>query len=293
MNEGVDGMNISEIKNRYGIETDDLEEIRAVLRKLLKDTHPDSNNGNFDIDYFEKLKQDLYFIEIEIKNKNTSTSIDNVVNALIKTIHDYPSANKQEELQEKLEKNINNQMYIYKQKFRIRRYSLAAITAVLTFLWMLPEQVASHPILSFFIRHPTSDGYTTVVSMLTFVWLTSCAILAWYWIKTARNERLEKIVLERIKLASIQNDVFMSFIENRDGKKEFSKKEFMDFIRKYIYQEIISEKKFFKPQITKALYIDEIVVQNVADIIIDRALSHGLIQKWDAFSLLDYYKIIK
>lgn len=288
-------MNISEIKKRYGIDTDDLDEIRGKLRKLIKENHPDSNDGIYDIDYFEQLKQDLNEVEREIKSINTSISIDSFFNTLIKNAQNYPQRNKQEELQEMLEKNIDAQIMSYKQKIRAPRYSLAAITAAITFLWMIPEQVASHPIVGLFVESETWVGREQVAVFLTVIWLTSCLILACYWITTARKERLEKILLERIKLSSIQNDIFMSFIEHMGEKQEFSKNEFMEYIKKYVYLEMMSREisRSEQRRMMRNAEIDEMVVQNLADIIIDRALSHGLIQKWDAYSLLDYYKIVK
>lgn len=290
-------MDIFEIKNRYGIDTDDLGKIRGELRKLLKENHPDNNEG-YDINYFEQIKQDLDYVEKEIR-RNTSTSIDSFFNALMKNVQDYPVKNRQKEFQEELEKSINKEILSYKQNVRVPRYSLVTITAVLTFLWMFPEKVASHPIVKFFWGSVERSGQYELAICFAGIWFCACMILAFYWMETARKEQLEKDFLERIKHSSVQNDIFMSFIAYRKEEKEFSKNEFIEYIRNYVCREIISKnfpKGIFGSDrifLTEIIENDEIIIQNLANIIIDRALSHGIIQKWNTYSLLDYYKIIK
>lgn len=266
-------MSISEIKKRYEIKEDDLEEIRAILKNLLKQNHPDNNSENYNIDYFEQIKKDLKYIEEQIDIHKMLISEEDITHALMTTIRNYPVKTRQEELQEKLEKNTNEQIVAYKRKITTRRYSLAIITAILTFLWMIPEQVASHPILEALIFRPS---VLDIVRILSIIWGISCFITVCYWIKTASAEQKERNILKQVKLESVQNKIFISFIKKLEDKKVFSKEEFMDYI-KYYYM--------FKR-------MDETVVQNIADIILDKALSLGKIKESETLGLIECYRIM-
>ncbi|MGL6221326.1 MAG: hypothetical protein ACRC36_25085, partial [Lacrimispora sphenoides] len=225
-------MRVDEIKARYGIDSIELEEIRMELRRILREIHPDNNSGEYDVNYFTKVSADLSFIDNEMKNKNTSevmVPLDKMMYTLIEATHNANFKIKQmEELQNKLEKSIDNQMIRLRSKFRTPRVGLSTITAVLSFIWLFPDKIISHPVFKKLNGSANlSDNFILTISL---IWLFVCYMTGMYWIMTAMHEKKEKELLEKIKLESEQNDLFMEFLNTELNKNIFSKQDFIDYI---------------------------------------------------------------
>ena len=92
--------------------------------------------------------------------------------------------------------------------------------------------------------------------------------------------------MERLKLESVQNEIFMDFLNSISSNKQFSKLDFME----YLACGLSEGKKYrttlrFKPE--------EEIVQNMADIILLRAKEYGVIKAIKSHSLIDCFEIIQ
>lgn len=289
-------MRVDEIRRKYKIESEDIEIIRTELREKLKQEHPDSNDGIYDVEYFKEIVDDFEYIGTLCKSKEKKEIVavpEEAINYLVHIAQQREIISKEENLCNKLNASVEVQISTFKNRFRKKKYGLASVTGVLTFLWMFPENIVSHPVFEYWADQnvfPYNTQYA--VLMLTVLWLYALMLTAMYWVFTERAERYEGYILEKIKIENVQNNIFMKFIKRMESENCFSKSQFMDFISTKLYEDrrmSILEKHLFKVDI----YIGEDVIQSVADIILNRAIEHKMIQKRDEFSLVDYYEILR
>lgn len=153
-----DFMSIDEIKRKYNIETDSLEEIKAELLKRIKQNHPDESNYKTIDDNIEitDLIIEYDYIQSLIgtdRKQEVSIPINEVVKAFTE-IMQMPTRKEKdpaEVLSEKLNTSINTQVMATKKKLSFPRYSSIGITAIITFLWLFPKQVLEHPFVKMFV----------------------------------------------------------------------------------------------------------------------------------------------
>lgn len=283
---------IETIRKEYKIASLDLDEIKVELKRRLAKEHPDNNGGECNIENFEKIKGDFEYVESLLKSDNTKFSMvpmDEVLRALMDlTKNTQLSQSKQDELQDKLVSSIDTQMVNFRKRFNRQRYSLATVTAILTFLWMIPQEIASHPVVQIFVK---GNNYDTFVLFLTVLWVFACTLTGVYWLKTAREERMEKNLLERIKLENFQNEIFMVFMNRFKRGETFSKTDFMDHLG-YTFESPIDRYNLYLMK-NRKVYVREEIIQGMADIILNRAIEHGVIRKTDSLSLVDCYMVEK
>ena len=151
-------MRLEEIQKRYNISSNDLKEVKAQLKTKLKENHPDNNN-NFDSDYFSELNNDLAYVEDLIRNsenQNTLVPMSEVLQTLAEIIQ-VPAKKDKEVLNEKLSETIQSRLLITRKRLRIPRIGSATMLAVITFLWMFPNQVLEHPFIQMLLGN--ADTY--------------------------------------------------------------------------------------------------------------------------------------
>lgn len=221
-------MHLDEIRKKYDAEDDSLEDIKRKLRSKVKETHPDNSIDNYDKDSFEELKEDLEFIEKQIIKEKPKTEIRMTPNDFLEIIQEmkgldiYKKNNTQNELQKKFDESIQEQTVKFTKQFKVKRYSLTGLTTLITFLWMIPERILEHPILKQLF---SGKVYFSFIYILSIVWVffLFCTIL--YWVITFKIERVEKEILDEVKIESVQNTLFMDYIKYHVKDKEvFSKK---------------------------------------------------------------------
>lgn len=284
-------MQLDEIRKKYNSEGDSLEDIKRKLRSKVKEAHPDNNNDNYDKDSFEELKEDLEIIEKEIMEEKSKTEIKLTPNELLEIIQEmndldiYKKSNTQNELQKKFDESIQEQTVKFTKQFKVKRYSLTGLTTLITFLWMIPDKILEHPILK-----QLFNGEADFIFLLSFVWVIFLICTILYWVKTFKIERVEKEILEEVKIESVQNTLFMDYIEYHVKDKEvFSKKDFMDHLLWKITYKITNR------NLRKMVFlsISENVIQNIANIILERAVEQRIIKKVENRSLIEHFELIK
>ncbi len=281
-------MKLEEIKKRYNITEDSLEEIKTELKKKLKESHPD-NNSSSDIDYFIELKEDLDYVESLVKKPESDEALVpvNEVTQIIKEIlqvqHSKDIAQK-EKLEIELSENVEHQISAIKRWGRIPKYSSASILAVITFLWMFPNQILAHPLMQMFFKYREIE----FTMWITGLWLLVLTVTCFLWLVTIQKERIEKEIVERVKLESFQERIFTSFLEEVYPEGRFTKLKFMEYLAHSI--NIASD---VKVRFIRRFHLREGVIQNMADIILLRAKEYEVIKKVKSHSLVECYEIVQ
>lgn len=205
-------MRIQEIKERYSIESNDLEEIRAELKIIIKENHPDNTGENYNSDYFQKVLEDFAYVERLKQNEETEISENEVLNTLesvFKNPTQLSAKSESEVLNQRLDKSIDFQLTILKKRRRGFKYGSAGVAAIITFLWIFPDQVINHPIIGVFASYIDIDKYIVIIS---FIWLIVILLTCGLWFICLSCEHIEKEIMDDAKLESIQNSLFMKYI---------------------------------------------------------------------------------
>lgn len=285
-------MRLSEIRQKYNAEDDTIEEIKRKLRNKLKEIHPDNNEGNYDKDSFKEIKEDLEYIEKEISKGKSKDQIKLTPHDFLEIIQEingldiYTKSNTEGELQKKFDESVQEQSLIFTNQFKMKRYSLTGVTSLITFLWLIPDKIFEHPILKQLFN---GDRYVFMF-LLSSVWvaLLLCTIL--YWLFTFKIENVEKEILGKVKIESVQNQLFMDFVKYRNKDKAlFSKKEFMDHLLWWNTYQIKNDR--LRGIVRDS--ISEKVIQNVADIILKRAEQQKIVRKVNNRSLIEHFEVIE
>lgn len=282
-------MRLDEIRKRYNINSYDLEEIKTQLKTRIKENHPDNNN-HFDSDYFSELNNDLAYVEDLIRNsgyQNSLVPMSEVLQTLAEIIQ-VPvkkDEDSKEVLNEKLSENIQSRLLRTKKRLKVPKIASTTIAAIITFLWMFPNKVMEHPLMQM------AFGDTKYVSMqfamfITVVWLCILLFASIIWFDIIHREGIEKGIMNRLKLESVQNEIFMKFLNSISPREQFSKLDFM----KYLAQGLSEGEKQGK---TLRFEPEEEIIQNMADIVLLRAKEYGIIKTVKSHSLIDCYEIIQ
>lgn len=299
-------MTISDICEKYNIKSTELLDIKNEILKLLKEFHPDNNGGKCDKDYITDLTAALTLIEETISQENyEKNEIKVLSNELAKVLQNNLSIEKisnkseQEYVEQKYNSSIGEHFTQLKAKTRVKRYSLVSITGVITFLWLLPEKIMSHPIFTYlFHDYYLQEKVSAFFAMLFLeIWLLLLICTILYWIRVFNLEQAEKEVLEKIRLKNVQNDILWGFFRELE-ETNFSREQFSEYIRNVVTRMITGKICNQKNIMKRAKFsmhlkseLSEEIVQNIADLILLNAEEHKVIQKVEKKSLMDYYTI--
>lgn len=296
-------MNISKICEKYNIESTELEEIKNELKQILKKVHPDNNSGEVDVESFDEIMNALEIINQEIKYGSTKNEIQTITEAFGNIIEKLNLSNELSEKKEierryeKLENDIDRYSSPIIRRTRVRRYASASITAIITFLWLLPDKVLSHPFFKFMIENKIFSEVRFTASFFV-IWIYMLVFTLFYWWRVFRVENQEKEILSNIKNKTIQNRMMMDFIVrlSHDGTLQFSRNQFLEYIldelgESYGSVGLLCQRKKRKFCIENSS--SQEIIENVTDIILLNAEKHKVIKKVEMKSLIEYYSIIE
>ena len=283
-------MKLDEVQKRYNITTNDLREIKIELKRKLKESHPD-NNGDFDSEYFSQLKEDFDYVEKLLKVSESNETLV-PINEIIKTLTEVLQVpakeenSQKEKLEIELSENVQHQISEIKKRRRVSKYSSASLLAIITFLWMFPNQVIAHPLMGLFFGRIEAAEYAIII---TWIWFNILLITIVFWLKAVREERIEKEIVDRVKLESVQNKIFMKFMDSILPEKQFTKLDFMKYLSNGIN---IVDKMNMRASLVRRFHLQEEVIQNMADIILLRAKEYEIIKAVKPHGLIECYEII-
>lgn len=135
-------------------------------------------------------------------------------------------------------------------------------------------------------RYKNADDYIMVI---TLIWIYMLGVTSFLWLISVRYERIEKEIIDRVKLDSVQNNIFMKFLDNVSPKMQFTKQEFMEYLSNGL--NVVGKKKV-RASFIKHFRLQEEVIQNMAEIILLRAKEYEIIKVIKPNGLIECYEVI-
>lgn len=268
------------IKDQFGIETESIDSVRSELRTMLVKLHPDKNGGNF-VDEnckknYHEIDDAITFIDglskknFELVTISAVTDLTKAVTAMVET-HSKLSS-KETQLSSEIDRSIEN----YSSRIKTPRIALTAITVVISAIWLFPNTVEDHPVLSKLI------SFDNIIT--NAVWLDMLILAAAFWVITWRKEERNKNFQESLKTESVQNRIFNDFINNFKGDV-FTLEEFVDFIKGG------SEGHSISHLLNGSREIDSTLAHATAEVILERALKKNALTSYNSNSISTMYRI--
>ncbi len=291
--------NINDIKKDFGLQTDDISDLKKELKVLIKDIHPDKNKGEFK-NKLDEINYQKIISALDYLDQDFAIVPKSELTALTTILKDNFPAKREEEQIKNLEDKIDKTIKIYRKSNLAPKISSTVIASMLTFIWLFPSTVKDHPILSEYLS-PKNIIFTAF-------WFSSLFLTIVYWLLSKRNEEQLKDMIKRFNLESVQNKLFESFsrMEIYQAKKDnltfftFSKDELIGhltdlntFTLEYSPQRRgrkLNPLNIFGILSPKNKNIDLELAQTLTDIIIERAKRKNLIQLEQDQNLSDTYR---
>lgn len=271
------------IMDQFGIEEDSVDDLRSKLRTMQTVYHPDKNGGRFvDEDSerkYHELDKAISYID-SINKNNTDLVTISAVTDLTKAVTAMMAA--QNEVSSKdtlLSSEINRSIESYHSRLKTPRIALTAITVAISGIWMFPNTVKEHPVLSKFINF---DSMSTNI-----VWLYMLILAVVFWVVTWRREELSKERQESLKTESVQNRLFASFIESTNSDT-FTLESFVDFI---MHNRGKYRRHPFFFLFGSSSRIDLPLAHATAEVILERALKRKAITSHNSGSISTVYQV--
>lgn len=266
---------IQSLKSELKLEGNN-SEVRKGFVKKMKEIHPDNNGGDFNSEEEKLLYTQLGDAIKEINEDQLPVISNSEIVAMVKSIsinNNKVDPNKNLEL--KTDKSYLN----YRGKHFFPKISITAITSLISIIWLFPNQLSEHAVLSKFI-----DVESPVFNA---IWLYSLFFTGLYWFVFNSRERNQKEFLSRINTEEYQSKLFHGFIRDLDEGNYFTKSDFIQFLM-HGNTKFHRNRKLFDI-IRGSLTMNLEVSQSIADIVFLRAEEKEVIKKVDTKSLMDHY----
>jgi len=182
-------------------------------------------------------------------------------------------SNKETQLSSEIGRSIEN----YSSRLKIPKIALTAITVAISAIWMFPNTVKDHPVLSRFINFESMT--------ISIIWLYILFGAVFFWFITWRKEESNKEFQESLKTESIQNSLFTKFIKNVDSGT-FTLEEFVEFI-----MHSHRNRTLIFPPFRYSSQIDSSLAHATAEVILERAIKRDALKSYNSGSISTMYKI--
>ena len=290
--------NLNDIQSDFGIESDEISVIKKELKSILKDIHPDKNEGTFknklDELNYQKAISALEFLDTEFRLISV-----NELNKLAVQTEKRISKKEQKKAVKKLDNKISGYIKNYKRSHLFPKISSTALTAIISFLWLFPSTLEDHPVLSIYFT-PKNQSFTSL-------WALALMITIFYWLLLKINERKMENATKRLNLESVQNNLFRRFINMEKYAAKREKKSFIifskdDLINYFTSLDIFSlENPRYRRKlnlfnstifdlVNRKKLINIELAQNLSNIIVERALTKTIISIQDSNNISESYK---
>ena len=266
---------LQQIRDEFQIETHDPVEILEKLKSIRNEVHPDRSNGSFksseDKELYHKADSAISFIEK--MDGNTQLLVVEQVAQLVRVVKELIPSQNQNSVQQRLESRLDYRVAHFRSPLFFPKVSLTAVTGIISFIALFPGQAADNPVL-----HNRLD--LTSRTFFAF-WIMMLFVTAGFWMLTYLIEEKSKRRMERLKMESEQNRIFLAFVMEQE---EFEKDDLTHFI---LSERLRYSAIFVGP--TDPMVVD--VAQSLADAIIVRAVNNGVIAKIHGSGMSDRYEL--
>ncbi|AEE52856.1 hypothetical protein [Haliscomenobacter hydrossis] len=280
---------IEQVKTILELNSNDFEGIKKELKKVITDLHPDRNGGEYknghEKEVYLKASEALEFVEQKENEAINQSSTDLIRISQLRSLMQMTNENL---LPQKIEKKEQEFRSIISEArtestvpYKLPRISLAVITAILSFIWIFPNQISEHPILK---RWISPDD-----PIFAIFWFQLLLITILFWVYAYRLDEKEKSILKSLKLESTHNRIFRDFREEvleRKDKKRFSHTELYEFI-----QDRYNRRKRSPSLFLHQVRIDSEILNNLASLIIDKGMERKILNEIEISDFEPIYEI--
>lgn len=280
--------NLDDIKKKFNVDGDNLDDIRKQLVKALVKYHPDKTGGKFESEDSEKkyleVEKAIKYIDNEKKSGHLikeNEIKESEIKELVKIIKDIVPEKQRENYHDVINKKIDANVLKLKSANRVPRITSASITGILTAIMAFPSTITKNPILKKLIN--LND------KIFIILWLCSLYITAILWITTKLNESRYEEQLKKLSDIYEQDKLFEEYISSHREDK-IDKLGFIGFIGGEHEDRHFSmtSKILFQNN-----YLPREVLQVIADNTFSKAEKKGIIEIINNKSMIDEYRIIK
>jgi hypothetical protein len=274
-------MLLEQIKEEFGIVENTPETIRERLRQQQSLIHPDRNEGKFvsdaDANLFHRLADAIEFID----NRNDRGALVSVqvVTDLAKAVTDLVKAQSPPP-SNILYDQIRDDISSYHSRFKFPKIALSTITAALSAVWIFPNIIKDHPILSKWLD-PSSTAFAAI-------WFAALLITVDFWVLLWWKEERQREFQESLKTEMVQNRIFRDFLHEY-GANSFALEDLVDFLTERCFRHFRSPSSIL---LGNPREISISTAHTVAELIIKRALSRQAIRKESVGQISETYRIM-
>jgi hypothetical protein len=277
---------LDEISQAFGFGSVTPDDLRDRLKRRRSELHPDHTGGQFATreqeDEFHRVEQALRSAEGIVSVGNSLVPVE-AITEIVRAIKEagVPAARESREqlLDSRLGGHIDRNLGAFRSPLGAPAAALGAVTAALMGLWLFPGVVSEHPVLSRYID-PSSPFFGAVWFYLlvnaAVVWLMS-------WRQKDRFEHLQRA----LRTDAYQNDLFEQFVREMTPTTEFTKNDFVTFIRE-------RHGDRYRPALVQMLRdasIDAETSQTVAELVLLRLEQRGVISQLPGKTLSPKYRL--
>lgn len=202
---------IEEIKQHFGLDIEDINEIKKTLKQRIKTVHSDKTGGTYKSAIqkreHEEISAALDFIdnsstEIAISRKEwTDLQVQFEEFKKIKTENDLIKIS---EIGQQLDKAIQTSVVQFQKKHFTLKLSSLIATTIISALWIFPFVAAKHPLLNILV-----NDYKI---LFTIIWAITIALTGLLWVYIKRTEKIDITIKQNYNLDSIQAQIFKIFL---------------------------------------------------------------------------------
>lgn len=201
---------INDIKEHFGIEVENINDLRKELKKRLVNSHPDKTGGNFKGKTQQREHDELSEAIKFIDNSSTDLAIyRSELTELRKKVDELAALKENQNLLAKenitklLENHIDDSVVRFQKKHYTLKISSLAATTIITSIWVFPTVVENHPVLKNIL----------VLNSIPFtiIWIGSLIFAGYIWYSTKRIEKKDKILKLNYSIDTTQNIIFKLF----------------------------------------------------------------------------------
>lgn len=272
---------IEDVKNQFSISDENLDVIEKKLEKLLAENHPDKTGGEFKD---KNQKEDFYLIQQAIeflqkeKQNNSQLIPISAFNSLVEMFKENKDAEITKNNNAIIQNSIDKEIRKIPSQNLMPKISLSTITTIITGIWLFPNTIIEHPVLSKYID-TGSKGF--IIFWLILLYFTGS-----FWFITAVNEKRQKKYLESLNTEYFQDSIFFDF-SNEYYNRPFSKSDLVGYLIERGHKSISRIFSINNYGISASL------AESIASQIIDTALNRKIIEEIKSNSLSPRYKIKK
>lgn len=283
---------LEDIRREFDIAETDSAKVLDILRGIRASLHPDRDGGNFKDEAIEKqfhrTSAAIDFVKPLAKSRAlelvaNGNNFDIFIRDSIKA--QVPAIIQEQQLQStqkiKIKEKTDELLKRYRRKTNPPQSILSIASAVLTFVWFLPESVAENALFGEILAHN---------STLFFVlWSQALAATTFYWAYTWwRLEAMRKFY-EHLDTEYVQDVLFEDFLRRHEAQISPA-----EFIRYLVEGQFLEERHLRDNVLQMRLLkghsnIDLPTAQLISDAVFQRALKTGAIRTGELNGLFQTY----